>query len=120
MAEPDATMSRIGQGIELSQRGERGAARQLFAEVWGDIGGESGDPLHVCALAHSMADVASEVHEELLWDLRALAAADLITDERTARAGVTKPGHRFLSVAASQPRRVLPQAWRPRPSPRTP
>jgi hypothetical protein len=84
-------MTRIGHGIELSQHGERAAARQLFAQVWSDIGGESGDPLHRCAVSHSMADVQDDVHEELLWDLRALEAADLITDERVAQAGVTSP-----------------------------
>ncbi|MDT4930415.1 MAG: hypothetical protein QOF92_3282 [Pseudonocardiales bacterium] len=38
-----------------------------------------------------MADVQDDVREELLWDLRALDAADLITDERVAQAGVTSP-----------------------------
>jgi tetratricopeptide (TPR) repeat protein len=89
--EPDATMVRIGEGIALSQRGEREAARQLFDLVWNDIGGEAGDPLHRCALAHSMADVQEDVKEELVWDLRALAAADLLTDARAAQAGVTSP-----------------------------
>ena len=59
--------------------------------MWTEIGGEDGDPFHVCALAHSMADVQNDVHEELLWDLRALAAADLLTDERAARGGVAGP-----------------------------
>jgi len=84
----------------------------LFAQVWTEIGGEDGDPFHVCALAHSMADVQNDVHEELLWDLRALAAADLLTDERAARGGVARRGRRLLSLAAPQPRRVLPQARR--------
>ena len=53
MTEPDPTMTRIGRGIELSQQGEREAARAVFAEVWSDIGGEVGDPFHRCALAHS-------------------------------------------------------------------
>ena len=57
MTEPDATMTRIGEGIELSQHGEREAARAVFAQVWSDIGGESGDPFHRCAFAHSMSDV---------------------------------------------------------------
>ncbi|MEP7036393.1 MAG: tetratricopeptide repeat protein [Dermatophilaceae bacterium] len=91
MSEPDPTMKRIGQGIELSQGGEREDARQLFAEVWSDIDGENGDPFHRCALAHSMADVQDDVQEELIWDLRALAAADLVTDERAALAGVLSP-----------------------------
>lgn len=91
MAEPDETMTRIGQGIELSQRGDRDAAFRLFTDVWNNIGGESGNPLHRCALAHSVADVQDDLHEELLWDLRALAAADMITDEQATQAGVASP-----------------------------
>lgn len=91
MTEPDATTARIGRGLELGQRGERAAAREVFAEVWDDIGADGGDPLHRCALAHAMADVQDEVAEELVWDLRALAAAELVTDERAAPAGVTSP-----------------------------
>lgn len=94
----DPTMTRIGQGVELHHhRGQREAARELFAQIWDDIGGEQGDPLHVCVLAHSMADVQDDVHQELMWDLRALAVAGQITDERVARAGVP------LSVAGLYP-----------------
>ena len=91
MTEPDPTMTRIGLGIELSQQGEREAARTVFAQVWDDMGGEGGDPFHRCALAHSMADVQDDVQGELVWDLRALEAADLVSDERAAQAGVTSP-----------------------------
>jgi hypothetical protein len=35
-----------------------------------------------------MADVQDDVHQELMWDLRALAAVSLIPDERVAQAGV--------------------------------
>ncbi|WP_326826000.1 hypothetical protein [Streptosporangium sp. NBC_01756] len=87
MTEPDATMARIGQGIELGHSGDREAARRLFAGLWEEIGA-AGDPLHRCALAHSMADVQDDVREELRWDLRALEAADLVTDERAQQAGV--------------------------------
>lgn len=88
----DPTMTRIGQGVELHHhQGQREAARDLFAQIWDDIGGEQGDPLHVSVLAHSMADVQDDVHQELMWDLRALAAADLITEERLAEAGVALP-----------------------------
>jgi hypothetical protein len=38
-----------------------------------------------------MADVQDDVREELAWDLRALAAADLVTDERAAQAGIALP-----------------------------
>jgi len=95
---PDPIMARIGQGVELHhQRNDREAARLLFARIWDDIGGEQGDPLHVCVLAHSMADVQDDVHEELFWDLRALMAADRLTDARVAQAGVP------LTVAGLQP-----------------
>lgn len=94
----DGTMARIGHGVQLHhQRGEREAAREVFAEVWAEIGGESGDPLHVCVLAHAMADVQDDPAEELVWDLRALAAVGAVTDERVAAAGVP------LSVAGLYP-----------------
>ncbi|TDD12788.1 hypothetical protein E1292_00540 [Nonomuraea deserti] len=94
----DPTITRIGQGVELHHhQGQREAARDLFTQIWGDIGGEQGDPLHICVLAHAMADVQDDVHQELLWDLRALAAADQLTDERVAQAGVT------LTVAGLYP-----------------
>ncbi len=89
--EADQTMIRIGDGLALSQRSERSAARRLFTQVWREIGGEEGDPLHRCALAHAMADVQDDVEDELVWDLRALQAADLITDERAAQAGLAGP-----------------------------
>ncbi|MFI7607643.1 tetratricopeptide repeat protein [Micromonospora sp. NPDC049366] len=44
-----------------------------------------------------MADVQDDVHQELVWDRRALAAADLLTDARVAEAGVP------MSVASLYP-----------------
>lgn len=94
----DATLARIGHAVQVHHgEGRRDAARELFAEIWADIGGEAGDPLHVCVLAHSMADVQDDVREELLWDQRALAAAGRITDDRVAEAGVP------MSVAGLYP-----------------
>jgi tetratricopeptide (TPR) repeat protein len=87
----DPTIVRIGEAVQLGHQGEREAARRLFSEIWEEIDSEQGDPLHVCTLAHAMADVQDDVHEELVWDQRALAAADLLTDERVAKAGVTLP-----------------------------
>ena len=109
MTEPDVTMVRIGEAVELGRRGEREAARKLFSEVWREIG-VTGDPLHRCALAHWMADVQDEVEEELLWDLRALEAADLVTDERARRAGVAGSVSGFYPSPAPQPGGRLPQA----------
>jgi hypothetical protein len=87
----DPTIIRIGEAVQLAHRGERETARRMFAEIWAEIGGEQGDPLHRCTLAHAMADVQDEVRQELVWDQRALAAAELLTDERVAEAGVALP-----------------------------
>ncbi|MFE6027801.1 hypothetical protein [Streptomyces niveus] len=87
---PDPVMAEIGRGMELGQRGERDAAREVFAGVWDRLGAD-GDPFHICALAHSMADVQDHPREELVWDLRALEAADLVSDERARLAGVASP-----------------------------
>ena len=87
----DPTLIRIGQAVQRNHQGEREAARVQFEEIWDEIGGEQGDPLHVCTLAHAMADAQDDVRQELLWDLRAMAAADLLTDARAAQAGMTLP-----------------------------
>ncbi|GGK81788.1 tetratricopeptide repeat protein [Mangrovihabitans endophyticus] len=88
----DPTLARIGEAAQLHHhQGQRDAARRLLSQIWDEIGGEHGNALHVCVLAHTMADVQDDVHQELLWDHRALTAADLLTDERTAQAGVAVP-----------------------------
>ncbi|MFD6681693.1 MULTISPECIES: tetratricopeptide repeat protein [Micromonospora] len=94
----DETLARINEAVQLHhQQGRREAARDVFAQIWDEIDGERGDPLHVCVLAHSMADVQDDVRQELVWDERALTAAGLLTDDRVARAGVP------MSVAALYP-----------------
>ncbi|MEV0373502.1 hypothetical protein AB0I10_27425 [Streptomyces sp. NPDC050636] len=87
MTEPDPMMAEISRGIALSHSGEREAARSLFAGLWDAIGA-TGDALHRCVLAHSMADVQDDPRAELVWDLRALEVADLISDERARQGGV--------------------------------
>ena len=84
----DSTILRIGAVVQVGHGGDRDAARRQFAEIWAEIGGEHGDPLHRCTLAHSMADMQDDVRDELLWDQRALAAADQLTDARVAEAGL--------------------------------
>ena len=85
----DVVMMQIGHGLQLGQSGDRAAARRELAEVWRRIGREAGDPLHRCALAHAMADGQEDVRDELVWDLRALEAADAISDERASGAGLS-------------------------------
>ncbi len=88
----DDVMVRIGQGVDCTIGRDGGRQHgSFFAEIWAEIGGEQGDPLHVSVLAHSMADVQDDVREELRWDLRALAATGRLTDDRAQQAGVTLP-----------------------------
>ena len=51
-----------------------------------------GDPFHRRPLAHPKVDVQGNVNDELVWELRGLQAADLITDEDAAQAGVSNAG----------------------------
>ena len=87
---PDPTMARVAEAMELGQTGRPAEARELFAQIWADLGPD-GDPLHRVAVAHAMADVQDDPHDELAWDLRALEAVEGVSDERAAAAGVTSP-----------------------------
>ncbi|MGW1160446.1 hypothetical protein ACWD5Q_31840 [Streptomyces sp. NPDC002513] len=82
-AAPDALMSRIGQVVMLHHGGDREEARDRFLGLWAEIG-EDGDPLHRCTVAHYMADTQDDPADELAWDLRALSAAEELSDERLA------------------------------------
>ena len=80
---PGAMMTRIGQAVMLHHGGDREEARGRFLGLWAEIG-EDGDPLHRCTLAHYMADAQDDPSDELAWDLRALSAAEELSDERVA------------------------------------
>ncbi|MFD4407112.1 hypothetical protein ACFWPH_30535 [Nocardia sp. NPDC058499] len=84
----DRTLLRIGEAAQLNHGGQREEARLLLSAIWDEIGGEEGDPLYRCTLAHTMADTQDDPGKELLWDQRALTAADLVTDAQLAQAGV--------------------------------
>ncbi|MGW1495289.1 hypothetical protein [Streptomyces sp. NBC_00191] len=68
----------------LLHGGDREEARNRFGALWSEIG-EAGDALHRCTLAHYMADTQDDPGDELAWDLRALAAADGLSEERRVR-----------------------------------
>lgn len=82
-ATPDAVPTRIGQVVMLHHAGDREEARHRFLALWAEIG-EHGDPLHRCTLAHYLADTQDDPAEELAWDLRALSAAEELTEDRLA------------------------------------
>ena len=83
-APPDAVMTRIGQVAMLCHAGDREEARHRYLELWAEIG-QDGDPLHRCTLAHYMADAQDDPCDELAWDLRALTAAEELSDDRLTR-----------------------------------
>ncbi|MEV0486786.1 hypothetical protein AB0I69_40100 [Streptomyces sp. NPDC050508] len=80
-AAPDALLTRIGQVVMLHHGGDREEARERLLGMWAELG-EDGDPLHRCTLAHYLADTQDDPTDELAWDLRALSAADELTDGR--------------------------------------
>jgi hypothetical protein len=82
-AAPDALLTRIGQIVMLHHGGDREEARDRLLGLWAELG-EDGDPLHRCTLAHYLADTQDDPTDELAWDLRALSAADELTDGRNS------------------------------------
>ncbi|BCL32138.1 hypothetical protein GCM10017557_69970 [Streptomyces aurantiacus] len=80
----------------LLHGGDREEARGRFLDLWAEIG-EEGDALHRCTLAHYMADAQDDPSDELAWDLRALSAADELTQARAAER------HRSLAVRTFYP-----------------
>ncbi|MGY1434148.1 hypothetical protein [Streptomyces reniochalinae] len=79
----DATMVRIGQAIMLHRGGDREEARNRFAALWAETDPEA-DLFHRCTIAHYMADTQDEPADELVWDLRALAAADALKGDEVS------------------------------------
>ncbi|WP_278312597.1 hypothetical protein [Lolliginicoccus levis] len=95
-ATPDPTMEAIGNAVVLGREGDTESARRGLLGVWQQIG-PAGDPLHRCTLAHYLADLYEAPAEALIWDVRALDAADALTDERAQQ------HHASLHVAGFYP-----------------
>ncbi|MEU7315313.1 hypothetical protein [Streptomyces sp. NPDC007083] len=80
-AGPDATMEAIGRAVEEGRTGDAASARRKLLDLWSTIG-VTGDPLHRCTLAHHLADLHDDPAPALAWDIRALDAADAVTEQR--------------------------------------
>ncbi|WP_278266027.1 hypothetical protein [Nocardia sp. AG03] len=80
-ATTDPMMTRITEAVTESCSGDTDSARTTLIALWSEIG-PSGDPLHRCTLAHYLADLYEHPAEALAWDVRALDAADALTDDR--------------------------------------
>lgn len=87
MDELDPIMVRLGEAIASGHQGDRAGARLRLAALWDELG-PSGNAVQRCGVAHAMADVQDDLYEELAWDLRALGAAEHITEHQVAAAGV--------------------------------
>lgn len=93
---PDPTMEAIGNAVVLGFAGDPASARRDLLAIWCRLG-VTGDPLHRCTLAHYLADLHDDPAEALIWDVRALDAADALTDERAQK------HHASLHVAGFYP-----------------
>lgn len=84
----DPVLNRISEALDLFNAGRRAEARQAFAAIWNDIEND-GDPFHQCVLSHYMANAQDEPEAELMWNRRALAAADRIVKARPDEASLS-------------------------------
>ncbi|MEU9237883.1 hypothetical protein [Streptomyces subrutilus] len=80
-AGPDPTMDAIGRAVIEGRAGDTASARRKLLDLWAAIG-VTGDPLHRCSLAHHLADLYEDPAQALAWDVRALDAADAVTEQR--------------------------------------
>lgn len=95
-ATPDPTMEAIGQAVTEGRTGNTLSARQKLLNLWSAIG-VTGDPLHRCSLAHYLADLYEDPAQALAWDVRALDAADAVTEQRV------QEHHASLHIAGFYP-----------------
>ncbi|MEU1214538.1 hypothetical protein ACFYSH_09060 [Streptomyces sp. NPDC005791] len=92
----DPTMEAIGRAVTEGRTGDVAAARRKLLDLWSAIG-VTGDPLHRCSLAHYLADLHDDPAQALAWDVRALDAADAMTEQRVS------DHHAGLRIAAFYP-----------------
>ncbi|WP_030184621.1 hypothetical protein [Streptomyces sp. NRRL S-813] len=95
-ASPDPTMEAIGHTVAEGRAGDSASARQKLLSLWSAIG-VTGDPLHRCSLAHYLADLYEDPAQALAWDIRALDAADAVTEQRV------QEHHTSLHIAGFYP-----------------
>lgn len=90
----DDVMVRVTAAVERGRAGERAAARLELEAMWVEV--ERGDDFHRCVIAHFLADLQDDDRDELMWDERALAAVDGVSDRRAQESGVSLPVRGFL------------------------
>jgi hypothetical protein len=83
---PSTLQERIRAAVRWRESGDVAQAHDALARLWPEA--ESGDPFDRLFFAHSFADVQSDPHEELRWDLVALATVPEVTPARAAEQGL--------------------------------
>ncbi|MBY6368352.1 hypothetical protein [Rhodococcoides corynebacterioides] len=96
MTAPDPTMEAITAAVMRGRGGDVAGARSDLEALWSEIG-VRGDEFHRCTLAHYLADLYDDAAVALIWDVRALDAADALDDDRAQQ------HHASLQVAAFYP-----------------
>lgn len=89
-------MDAITTAVTLGREGQVIRAREDLLAIWAELG-TLGDPLHRCTLAHYLADLYEDAAVALIWDVRALDAAEALTDHRA------REHHKSLQVAGFYP-----------------
>ncbi|MDJ0363351.1 hypothetical protein [Rhodococcus sp. H29-C3] len=98
MTEPhtDPTMDLIVKAVTTGRSGNTDDARTQLLDLWKVIR-VSGDPFHRCTLAHYLADLYTDPAQALAWDVRALDAADAVSEQRAQQ------HHTSLHIAGFYP-----------------
>ena len=78
----DDVVARVTAAMQRGQVGERATARQELEALWAEVERGGGDDFHRCVIAHFLADLQDDDRDELMWDERALAAVEGVSDER--------------------------------------
>ena len=94
----DPVLDRISEALDLFNAGRRAEARAAFTAIWAEIEAD-GDPFHQCVLSHYTANAQDDAEAELMWNRRALAAADRIVNERPDTASLYPSLHLNLADA---------------------
>lgn len=81
MTVADQTMIAINDAVTVGRTGDSAQAREALTALWDSVG-VTGDALHRCTIAHYLADLHDHAADALTWDIRALDAADSLTDDR--------------------------------------
>ena len=84
------TWGEITGAVGLALGGDRDAGAMALAQCWARTG--DADHARRCVLAHYLADLESDLADEIAWDERALAAYAHVDDEDLTVIGIPHAG----------------------------